>query len=385
MLSATQALCMSGSFLFVLLGGIIGSELAPAPGLATLPVSVLIIGLASSVLPAGVLIRRFGRRRAFVASALFAGLGCIGAGLGIHAANFWIFCAAALLLGANNAMVMQYRFAAVEYVEPERASKALAIVMSGALAAALLGPEIAVRFADIVAGAHYAGSFFVGTFLYVLAAILLVLTPISTRTVDKDTRPPRPLAEIARQADFRIAVLAALVSYAVMSFVMTATPISMHVIDRYDEVATKQVIQGHLLAMYLPSLASGWIITQFGIRPVIVAGTLLMAACVAIAAFIGHGVLHYGWALMLLGLGWNLLFIAGTTLLTRTYRLQERIQVQTLNDFMVFGAQAVASLMAGVALATIGWQRLNLATLPLLAMVPLSLVFAARRRRVEQS
>ena len=376
---------MSGSFLFVLLGGIIGSELAPTPGLATLPVSVLIIGLAASVLPAGVLIRRLGRRRAFVASALLAGLGCIAAGFGIHAANFWIFCAAALLLGANNAMVMQYRFAAVEYVEPERASKAIAIVMSGALAAAWLGPEIAVRFADIIAGAHYAGSFFVGTCLYVLAAILLVLTPISTRTLDKDTRPPRPLAEIARQTDFRIAVLAALVSYAVMSFVMTATPISMHVTDRYDEVATKQVIQGHLLAMYLPSLASGWIITRLGIRPVIVAGTLLMATSVAIAAFIGHSVPHYGWALVLLGVGWNLLFIAGTTLLTRSYRPQERIEVQTVNDFMVFGAQAIASLMAGVALATIGWQHLNLATLPFLAAVLLSLAFAARRRHAPQT
>ncbi len=383
LLSATQALCMSGSFLFVLLGGIIGSELAPAPALATLPISVLIVGLAASVLPAGVLIRRLGRRAAFVTSALLAGLGCIAAGFGIHAANFWMFCAAALLLGANNAMVMQYRFAAVEYVTPAHASKAIAIVMSGALAAAWLGPEIAVRFADFVAGARYAGSFFVGTGLYALAAILLALTPVSTSMAEKDTRPPRSLAEIAMQTDFRIAVLAALVSYAVMSFIMTATPISMHLIDLHDEVATKQVIQGHLIAMYLPSLASGWIITRLGIRPVIVAGSLLMAACVAIAAFVGHSVLHYGWALVLLGVGWNLLFIAGTTLLTRTYRPQERIQVQTLNDFMVFGAQAIASLMAGVALATIGWERLNLVTLPFLAAVLLSLALAARRRRAE--
>jgi MFS family permease len=383
MLSATQALCMSGSFLFFLLGGIIGSELAPAPGLATLPVSIVIVGLAASVLPAGALIRRLGRRTAFAISALLAGLGCIIAGFGIHAANFWIFCAGALLLGANNAMVMQYRFAAVEYVTPARASKAIAVVMSGALVAALLGPEIAVRFADTVAGSHYAGSFFVAAGLYAIAALLLTLTPAAERAESKDSRQPRPLFEIAAQADFRIAALAALVSYAVMSFVMTATPISMHVIDLHDEVATKQVIQVHLLAMYLPSLASGWIIAQFGIRPVIVAGTLLMASCVAIAAFAGHSVMHYGWALALLGVGWNLLFIAGTTLLTHTYRPQERIQVQSLNDFMVFGAQAFASLMAGVALATIGWQHLNLATLPLLAAVLISLAVTARRRQAE--
>ena len=384
-LSATQALCMSGSFLFVLLGGIIGSELAPTPGLATLPVSVLIVGLAASVLPAGALIRRIGRRAAFAASAVLAGLGCVIAGLAIAAASFWLFCAAALLLGANNSMVMQYRFAAIEYVPPERASKAIAIVMSGALGAAWLGPELAVRAADLVEGAHYAGSFFAGTGLYVLATLLLVQTPDSTRAVQVDVRPPRRLSEIAGQADFRIAVLAALASYAVMSFIMTATPISMHVLDLHDEVATKSVIQGHLLAMYLPSLASGWIISRLGIRPVIVGGALLMSGCIAIVAFAGHSVLHYAWALVLLGVGWNLMFIAGTTLLTRTYRPHERIRVQTLNDFLVFGSQAAASLLAGLALATIGWERLNLMTLPLLAAVLLSVAVGASRQRDQEA
>ena len=240
---------MAGSFLFFLLGGIIGAGLAPAPGLATLPVSVVIVGLAASVLPAGALIRRIGRRSAFVISALLAGVGCIVAGLGIQAANFWLFCAGAMLLGSNNAMVMQYRFAAVEYVTAAGTSKAIAIVMSGALAAAWLGPEIAVRFADSVAGAHYAGSFFAGSGLFALAAVLHTLNPVAAPKAHADPRPPRPLAEIAAQPDFRIAVLAALTSYAVMSFIMTATPISMHVIDLHDEIATKQVIQGHLLAM----------------------------------------------------------------------------------------------------------------------------------------
>jgi len=385
MFSATQALCMSGSFLIVLLGGIIGSELAPAPSLATLPVSVLILGLATSVVPARALIRRYGRRVIFIASALLAGLGCVVAGLAIAAAGFWMFCAAAFLLGANNAMVMQYRFAAIECVEPEFASKAIAVVMSGALAAAWLGPEIAVRAADLVEGARYAGSFFAGTGLYAIAALMLACTRDSTHAASADVRPPRRLTEIAAQADFRIAVLAALVSYAVMSFIMTATPISMHVVDLHDEVATKQVIQGHLLAMYLPSLASGWIIARFGTRPVIVAGALLMSGCIVIAAYGGHAVLHYGWALVLLGAGWNLLFIAGTTLLTQTYRPHERIQVQTLNDFMVFGAQATASLLAGYALASIGWERLNLTTLPLLATVLLAVALGARRRRAREA
>jgi MFS family permease len=379
MLSATQALCMSGSFLFVLLGGIIGSHLAPSPALATLPVSVLIAGLAASVIPAGALIHRFGRRTVFAGSALQAATGCILAGYAITEGSFLLFCTAAFLLGANNAVVMQYRFAATEYVDKAQASRAIAVVLCGALVAAWLGPELAVRTAHLVAGAEYAGSFYAGTVLYVAAAALLTRIPDSTAASLVDPTPPRRLKQIAAQPVFRVAVLAALVSYTVMSFIMTATPISMHVVDGHDAVATARVIQVHLLGMYLPSLASGWIIAKFGDGPVIIAGTLLMAVCVAIASFAGHAVLHYGWALGVLGLGWNLLFIAATTMLTKTYRAQERVQAQTLNDFLVFGAQAVASLLAGLAVTTMGWERLNLATLPLLAAVLVAMLALGRR------
>ena len=380
MLSATQALCMSGSFLFVLLGGIIGSHLAPTPALATLPVSLLIAGLAASVVPAGALIHRFGRRSVFVGCALQAAAGCVLAGFAVATGRYWLFCAAAFLLGGNNAVVMQYRFAATEYVEPARASRAIAIVMTGALVAAWLGPELAVRTADLVPAAHYAGSFYAGSGLYLLAAILLTQIGDAAHAHAPEAAPPRRLAEIAAQPVYRVAVLAALASYTVMSFIMTATPISMHVVDGHDEVATARVIQVHLLAMYLPSLASGWIIAKFGERPVIVAGTLLMAVCVAIATYAGHSAMHYGWALGVLGLGWNLLFIAATTMLTKTYRMHERIQAQTLNDFLVFGAQAAASLLAGLAVTTIGWEQLNLATLPLLVAVLVATAAIGRRQ-----
>jgi MFS family permease len=379
MLAATQALCMSGSFLFFLLGGIIGSHIAPAPALATLPVSVMIAGLAASVIPAGALIHRFGRRLVFAGSAILAAGGCVLAGYAIAAGSFSLFCVAAFLFGANNAVVMQYRFAATEYVDKARASRAIAVVMCGALAAAWLGPEFAVRTADLVPAAHYAGSFYAASGLYLAASLLLTRIPDSTAHIALDATPPRPLVEIAAQPVYRVAVLAALASYTVMSFIMTATPISMHIVDRHDEVATARVIQVHLLGMYLPSLASGWIIAKLGDRPMIVAGTLLMGVCVAIASIAGHAVLHYGWALGVLGLGWNLLFIAATSLLTKTYRARDRIQAQTLNDFLVFGAQATASLLAGLAVTTIGWERLNLVTLPLLAAVLVAT--AALRRR----
>jgi predicted MFS family arabinose efflux permease len=268
-------------------------------------------------------------------------------------------------------------------VDPAHASRAIAVVMSGALVAAWLGPELAVRTADLVPAAHYAGSFYAGTGLYLIAAILLSRISPATRGAGNYASPPRRLAEIAAQPVFRVAVLAALTSYAVMSFIMTATPVSMHVVDGHGEVATARVIQIHLLAMYLPSLGSGWIIAKLGDRPVIVAGTLLMAVCVAIAAQGGHAAMHYGWALALLGLGWNLLFIAATTMLTRTYRTHERIQAQTLNDFLVFGAQATASLLAGLAVTTIGWEKLNLAVLPLLAAVLAATLAVSRPRPAE--
>jgi len=380
MLAATQGLCMSGSFLFFLLGGIIGSHLAPAPALSTLPVSLMIAGLAASVVPAGSMIQRYGRRPVFTFSALQAAVGCVLASYAIAKGSFWLFCVSAFLLGGNNAVVMQYRFAATEYVAPAQASRAISFVMCGALVAAWLGPEFAVRTSHLVPAAEYAGSFLAGSGLYLVAAAILTQLPDSVAASLVDPTPPRPLTQIAAQPVYRVAVLGALASYAVMSFIMTATPISMHVVDGHDAVATARVIQVHLLGMYLPSLASGWIIAKFGDRPVIVAGTLLMGACVAIATIAGHAALHYGWALGVLGLGWNLLFIAATTMLTRTYRARERIQAQTLNDFMVFGAQAVASLMAGLAVTTLGWERLNLLTLPLLAAVLVAVATLGRGR-----
>jgi MFS family permease len=356
---------MSGSFLFFLLGGIIGSHLTPTPALATLPVSVMIAGLAASVVPAGLLIHRFGRRAVFVGSALQAAGGCILAGYAISTQRFWLFCAAAFLLGSNNAVVMQYRFAATEYVEAGHASRAIAVVMCGALAAAWLGPELAVRTADLVPSARHAGSFYSATGLYLVAAVLLSRISAAAPAGAADLAPPRPLREIAAQPVFQVAVLGALASYTVMSFIMTATPISMHVHEHYSDMHTAWVIQSHVLAMYGPSLVTGRLIARIGVRAAMLAGLALMAACVIVDGS-GQALAHYWGGLVLLGLGWNLLFVAGTTLLTSCYRAAERFRAQAVNDFSVFGAQAVASLLAGPAVHSLGWTQLNVAVAPLL-------------------
>jgi MFS family permease len=384
LLAIAQALCNSGSFLVVLLGGILGSQLAPRPALATLPLSAMIVGLAVATFPAALLMQRFGRRNVFQVTALIAACASLLAAQAVHAGRFSLFCLATCLLGATNAVVMQYRFAATEHVEPELAGRAIATVMVGALVAAWLGPEVAILGADLVPGAHYAGSFYCGAGLFTTAAVLLSALPRRGAALTSAGGSLRPFGEIARQPEFKVAVLAGVVAYAVMSFIMTATPISMHVMDHHSEQDTKWVIQSHLLAMYLPALFSGRIVVRLGVHLTMLIGTLTMCGCVAIALAGGHAVAHYWWAMVLLGVGWNLLFVAGTTMLTRTYRPAERFRAQAVNELTVFGSQAVASLLAGVALAYVGWERLNLASLPLLVAMLASVLWLMVHRRTRR-
>ena len=283
LLASAQALCASGSFLVVLLGGILGAELAPVPGLSTLPLAAMVLGLAAGTVPAAFAMRRYGRRPAFLASALLAAVACCLAAAAIRAQAFWPFCASAFVLGANNAVVMQYRFAAAESVAPERAGQAIALVMVGALVAAVVGPEVGVRSAELLAGSRFAGSFLAAGALYLAALAVLSRLPRDRPAIVDGRGGGRPLAAIARQPEFVVAVLAGVVAYAVMSFIMTATPISMHVVDHHAEHHTKWVIQSHLLAMYLPALVSGRIVGRFGTRATMAAGTLAMAGCVAVA------------------------------------------------------------------------------------------------------
>jgi MFS family permease len=374
-LALAQALSAAGMMTVFLLGGILGSQFAPLPQLATLPVSLTVVGLAATAIPAALLMERIGRRNAFVASAALAALAALLVAWAVTLESFTLLCAATLLLGANLAFQQQHRFAAAESVPPGRVSTAVSIVMVGTLVAAAVGPQIALALKDLVPGHEYAGSF-VGVSV-LLAAAALVLTrssaglPHEHRAGHEATRDARPLATVVRQPLFLVAVAAAVVSYAVMSFIMTATPISMHVHDHHSDTDTAWVIQSHLLAMYGPSLFSGRLIARIGVRSGMAAGLVLMIACVAIDSA-GHDLMHYWWGLVLLGIGWNLLFVAGTALLTTTYRPAERFRAQAVNEFSVFGTQALASLLAGPAIHALGWRTLNLA-----ALVPLALFAAA--------
>jgi MFS family permease len=373
-LALAQALSAAGMMTVFLLGGILGSQLAPRPGFATLPVSLTVVGLAATTIPAALLMERFGRRNAFVASALLAAVAALAVAWAIVQSSFALLCAATLVLGANLAFQQQQRFAAAESVPPGRVSQAVSIVMLGTLAAAAVGPQVALALKELLPGHEYAGSFVGVAALCIAAAMVLSrTTPGVPQTRAAATGDTRPLAAIVRQPGYLVAVGAAVVSYAVMSFIMTATPISMHVHDHHSDTDTAWVIQSHLLAMYGPSLFSGRMVGRIGARAGMASGLVLMLACVAIASA-GHDLMHYWWGLVALGVGWNLLFVAGTTLLTTTYGPAERFRAQAVNEFSVFGTQALASLLAGPAVHALGWRTLNLATLVPLALFALALV-----------
>jgi MFS family permease len=376
MLATAQMLGSSGLTVVVILGGIVATQIAPRPSLATVPLSLAIVATALTTIPASFLMRRIGRRAGFIVGASVGLVGGLVAAQAVILADFLMFCAATLLMGSSMAFTQQYRFAAAESVPPERLSQAVSYVLIGSLGAAIVNPQLALLARWLVPGTEYAGSFIAVALLYAATIVVLsrleVPAPSMPRPAPASDAPRGPFAT----PQLRMAVFAGACAYAVMSFVMTAAPISMHNFDHHGVEATTWVIQSHVLAMYLPSLFTGHVIARFGERKVMIWGGVILSSCAVVSLF-GHQFMHYWLGLVALGLGWNLLFVAGTTLLSRSVDPASRHRAQALNDFVVFGSQACASLLAGLAVQQIGWQALNLVTLPLLA----AMIFTAIRLR----
>ncbi len=375
-LSLCQALASSGASLVVFTGGLVGAELAPSPEWATLSVAAMVVGTALFTIPASLLMRRFGRRPGMISAAILAALAAGGSAYAIAIHQFFLFCGAILLIGGNLAFVQQYRFAAAESM-PTNPGRAVSFVLLGGMAAGILGPEIGKRTRVWLAGGEYVGSFASLVFLYLLVAILLSF--LATPPVKRETYSggERPLRKVIAQPDFLVAVLAGIVAYGVMSFIMTATPVSMHRMDGYSIESTGWVIQSHVIAMYLPSLFTGIILARLGTHKVMGLGALSMAGSV-ILTLLGRGLPNYWIALVLLGLGWNFLFVGGTILLIHSYHPVERFKAQAVNDFMIFSIQALASLSAGEVLFRMGWNTLVAMTLPVLLGVLIALYLIGR-------
>lgn len=378
-LSVCQGFGMSGAPMVILLGGIIGAQLAPYPSWATLPIAFMIIGVALFTVPASLIMKKIGRRFGFMGAVGVGALAALELAYAIHVENFFLFCVGTLFIGGNTAFVQQYRFAAAESVETSLSGKAISYVLIGGIFGGYFGPEVAKRTKDWFEAAEYSGSFVSLAIVYVFTAgLLFFIREIKPKEDATTSGEERPLMKIVTQPLYYSALVAAVVGYGVMTLIMTATPISMHVMDGYSIDETAWVIQSHVIAMYLPSLFTGTLIQRFGVFKVMTAGVICLFLCVGIATFQSQ-MLNYWGALVFLGVGWNFLFIGGTTLLTQNYRSSERFKAQAFNDFTVFGIQAFMSLFAGTLIYWIGWNSLNFLTIPVLCLM-LLLIFLRRNK-----
>lgn len=377
LLALCQALGMAGPATVVLLGGIIGTDLAPDPSLATLPASLGIVSMALVSIPGALLMRRVGRKAGFILGALVAAAGALLAAYAVSQHSFVLFCIAVILVGQNNAFILQYRFAAAESVDAPFAGRAISLVLVGGILAGYLGPEVAQRTQSLLPEL-YTGSFVALAVMYAIAILLLALMERIRPPKAVDDPMGRPLTQIVRQPAYLVAVLAGVVSYGLMNFVMTATPLHMHSTG-FSLGDTAWVIQSHIVAMYLPSLLTGFLMERFGILRIMLAGTLLMLST-NLVALLGTDLNHYWGALVLLGLGWNLLFVGGTVLLTTTYQPQERFKSQAANDFTIFTMQAVSSFSAGAVLTSAGWANIQWFGLSVLLIA--GLIFLMQRKSI---
>ncbi|KGK00483.1 MFS transporter [Thalassotalea sp. ND16A] len=372
-------ICISPTITFV--GGLLASKIAPDPSLATLPLTILIIGIATSTFLVAGLSRKYGRKMATNLGFVLALTGTLLAMYAAIIAHFYLLLVAAFLLGGSLAFAQQMRFAAIESVNKEQAAKVLSALMLSGIFAAMIGPEIAFLGKDWIDSPHgYAGSFLALALVVILSWLVFQLFSNPQMSEDNvNESQVRPLTVIIKQPIFIIALFSAAIGYGLMSFIMTATPLSMHEMNGHSLADTKWVIQSHIAAMFLPSLFTGILIKRFHSANVLLVGTLMFAV-VAVIALTGQQVVHYWWALVLLGIGWNFLFITGTVLLPESYHAGERFKVQAVNDFAIFVVQGFASLLAGWILFKSSWNVLMYSSMPFIAIMLVVCIWHYRNR-----
>jgi len=377
-LASCQALFTSSTSLMAAVAGLAGLMLAQNKALATLPISTMWVGTALATFPASLGMRYYGRRVGFILGCL---LGITGALLVAHAlavGSFWEFVGSTVVVGTFVAHGQLYRFAAADTAAESFRSRAISLVLAGGVIAGFLGPQFAKWSKDLVPDVRYLGSYFVVAALCAASIGLLAFIDIPRPVRTAVRGAERPLRRIALQPTYAVAALSAMVGYGTMNLLMTGTPLAMvghHF--AFDDAAT--VIQWHVVAMFLPSFVTGNLIQRFGVLTVIVAGAMLDFLCIGVA-YSGTTFVHFWVALILLGVGWNFMFIGGTTLLTTAHTPQERNKAQGLNDFFVFSTAVTASLLSGQLLHYLGWHLMLLAALPFVAIATLAVLWLGWRQ-----
>ncbi|MBV5290817.1 MAG: MFS transporter [Curvibacter lanceolatus] len=363
LLTLCQGLFLTNNVVFIAINGLVGLSLAPVSWMATLPVMGYVVGGALSTALVARSQARFGRRGSFqigLAVAFVSALTCLVAAL---TRQFWLLCAATLVAGYYSANGQLYRFAAAELAAPAFREKAVSLVLAGGLIGAVAGPNLAKYTRDLGA-VPFAGAYaaLMGVALLAMACMSLIRFPEPARPPHAGAAPVgRPLGEIMRQPVFVVAALSAALGYGVMNLLMAATPLAMQVCGLgFDDAAL--VLQWHVVGMFAPGFFTGHLIKRYGPLPVMGVGVLLNAGCVAVALS-GVDLQQVLVALLLLGLGWNLLFTGATTLAMRAYRPEEKDRAQAAINFCVFGTMAFTAFASGALVTTQGWTLLNLGSL----------------------
>jgi MFS family permease len=379
LLSACQALLLTNNSILIATNALAGFMLASDKALATLPVTAYIVGAALTTMPASLLMRRLGRRAGFMLGAVFGIVGALICAYAAFAHSFWMLCAGSLVLGIYNATAQYYRFAAADSASADFKSKAISLVLAGGIFGGILGPETSKITKDLIAQAAFMGSFLSLSVFCALAIGLLSLIDIPPLTAAEQKAAGRPLAVIARQPAYLVAVLSAVVGYGVMSLLMTATPLAMSACEHpFSDAAF--VIQWHVIAMFAPSFFTGALIKRFGVLNVMLAGVVLNLGCVGFA-LAGVEVVHFWAALVLLGIGWNFMFIGGTALLTECHTPSERAKAQGANDMAIFITMAGTSLSSGLLFTLQGWNLMNELAVPFLLLAGVAMAWLAVLRR----
>ena len=377
----SQVFGFTAATVTVFISGIIGSDLSSIKTLSTLPPSIYVVGTAAATIFAAKIMSIIGRRLGFIFASVAGSISCLIGAYAIIIESFFIFCFAKFILGATMAFTHQYRFAAAESVEKEKAPKAISSLLLAGIVAAFLGIGLANYTKNFVSDYLYVGSYLTLAVLTLIPSFLLFffkdIREISF--VSNKENNSRNYSEFFSDPKFLQAITSAAFAYAVMSFLMTATPISMHIVHQLSLEKTGIVLQFHVLAMFLPSLVTGNLIKKFGYSNMMYLGVLFYFFTILLS-FFQPSFFNYFISLIFLGIGWNFLFISGTSLLVTTYKPEEKFKAQGFNDLLVFSCMALASLLAGILISIASWKTVNLFCIPFLILIILSIVNADKKR-----
>ena len=381
LLTASQVFGFTAANVTVFLSGIIGSQLSSIKSLSTLPPSIYIVGIAISTIFAAKIMSIIGRRLGFVLASIASSIACLSAAYSISIENFLTFCIACFILGTGMAFIHQYRFAAAESVEKEQAPKAISILLLAGIVSAFIGISLANYTKNFVPDYLYVGSYLALAILTIMPALLLSFFKEQNVTSSKQVQQQttRSYLQFISEPRFLQALTAASFAYVVMAFLMTATPISMHIVHNLSLEKTGLVIQFHVLSMFLPSLIAGTLIKKYGYSKMMYLGVIFYVLTI-ITSFFDPSFFSYLIGLIFLGIGWNFLFVTGTSLLVTTYTPEEKFKAQGFNDLVVFSFTAISSLSAGILISMTSWKSVNLLCIPFLILIILSILNADRKK-----